>query len=121
MNMTNQEKGNEGRGVPGWLELYDLSLHSDVEARTPLDAYIRGIVDFGNHSFKPSEDTISGESREPPINMGRTPGWVELSKPQFYGDIVARLPEKPYVKGFVDEDNHFYPYGKTIVMPRFEL
>ena len=119
--MTNQEKRNEERGVPGWLELYDLSLHSDVEARTPLGAYIRGTVDFGNRSFKPGGETIYGESKEPPIDMGRTPGWVELSKVQFYGDMVARLPQEPYVKGFVDRDNHFYPYGKTIVMPRFEL
>ncbi len=121
MNMTNQEQRKEERGVPGWLELYDLSLHSDVEARTPLGAYILGIVDLQNNSFKPSGETIDGNAIERPSDIGGTPGWVELSNLQFYGDMVARTPIPPYVHGFMDRDNHFYPDGKTIVVSSFPL
>ncbi len=116
--MTNQEKRNEERGVPGWLELYDLSLHRDFEARTPLGAYIRGMVYSGNRKFEPSGETISGKLLEPPLEMGGTPGWVELRKVQFYGDMVAIAPTPPYVHGFMDRENHFYPDGETIVLSR---
>ena len=41
----NKKTKSEKNGVPGWLELYDLSLHKDVEAVAPKGAYIRGHVD----------------------------------------------------------------------------
>lgn len=112
--MTTQEKRNEQKGVPGWLELYDLSLHSDVEARSPLGAYIRGIVDFDTHSFEPSEENISGKPIEKPWEIGGTPGWVELRNVQFHGDMEAIQPSKPYMHGFMDRDNHFYPDGLLV-------
>lgn len=42
--MSTPEKNNQNRGIPGWLELYDLSLHGDMEAKIPLNAYIRGLI-----------------------------------------------------------------------------
>ena len=34
--MTNQETRNKAKGVAGWLEFYDLSVHSDVEVKHAL-------------------------------------------------------------------------------------
>ena len=113
--MTDQEKRNEERGVPGWLEFYYLSLHSDVEARTPLGPYIRGVVYLDNRSFEPSEKVISGELMKKPLEMGGTPGWVELRKVQFHGDMEAVQPNPPFVHGFMDRENHFYPDGLVVV------
>ena len=94
---------------PGWLELYDLSLHSNVEARTPLGPYIHGMVDLVNRRFEPDKLTISGEPMKKSSEISGTPGWVELRTVQFHGDMEAVRLIPPYVQGLMDEKNHFYP------------
>lgn len=109
--MTNQEV-TEVKGMPGWLEFYDLSLHTDVEPVVPKEPYIRGTVisKVGpDRRFEPGELTISGKPMKKSSEIGGTPGWVELRTVQFHGDMEAVQPIPPYVHGFMDEDNHFYP------------
>jgi hypothetical protein len=55
--ISTSEKTNQNRGMPGWLELYDLSLHGDMEARIPLNAYIRGLIG-GEKKFSPGSEVI---------------------------------------------------------------
>jgi hypothetical protein len=102
-------KISEETGTPGWLELYDLSLHSDVEARLPQGPYLRGQVDFEHRRFEPDELTILGTPMINPSEFGGTPGWVELSSLQFYGDMTAIQPSPPYIHGLMDSAQHFYP------------
>ena len=42
--MSIPEELNPNQGIPGWLELDDLSLHGDMVARIPKGAYIKGII-----------------------------------------------------------------------------
>ncbi|MDJ0715434.1 MAG: hypothetical protein QNJ54_14610 [Prochloraceae cyanobacterium] len=105
--MTNQKERVEHRGVPGWLELYDLSLHRDMEARIPMSPYIRGMVIFETR-FEP-DDEITGKAREKPPEAALTPGWVNLTNVQFHSDVEAIAPIPPYVHGEIDEQQHFYP------------
>jgi len=105
--MKKQEKESDQIGLPGWLELYDLSLHTDVEAVVPKGAYIRGKVD-GRNKFEPTT-TILGDLLKQPPETGVTPGWVELSTVIFHSDVEAVVPIPPNVRGGMDEDGHFYP------------
>ena len=33
---------------------------------------------------------------------------------QFHGDMEAIQPSKPYMHGFMDRENHFYPDGLLV-------
>ena len=101
------EKINQKLGTPGWLELYDLSLHGDMEAQTPKGAYIRGMIGT-KKEFAPTSE-ILGKAIPKPEEISSSPGWVELETLQFHRDIEAVAPIPPYVHGEMDEDNHFYP------------
>ena len=105
--MSAPEKISQNTGMPGWLELYDLSLHGDMEARIPINAYIRGTIG-GAKKFAPASE-ILGKVIPKPEGMSRNPGWVELETLQFHRDIEAVAPIPPYVHGEMDQDNHFYP------------
>ena len=105
--MTNQKIRGEEREVPGWLELYDLSLHTDVEASVPKGAYIRGIVGIETR-FEP-RTLILGNALKKAPESNVAPGWVELKTIEFHRDVegVSLIP--PYVHGVMDEEGHFYP------------
>jgi hypothetical protein len=51
----------EETGTPGWLELYDLSLHSDVESRLPYGPYIHGLMDAEDHFYPDQPFTVITE------------------------------------------------------------
>ncbi len=93
--------------IPGWLELHDLSLHADSEARTPYGPYIIGMVGPG-HRFH-FKGTISGNSIDTPPGFQGTPGWVELNTISFHQDFEAVQPHPPFVHGVMDNTHHFYP------------
>ena len=95
--MKDQETSGEDRGTPGWLELYDLSLHSDVDAVAPRGAYIRGNVGPETR-FEPTS-LILGEAVEKAPGTDVTPGWVDLSTVRFHPAMEAIAPHPPYVHG----------------------
>ena len=88
--------------TPGWLELYDLSLHSDVEAVAPQGLYIRGDVGPGR-DFVPTSGILGTAVGRPP-ETGVVRGWLELSGLEFHQMQEAVAPVKPYVEGVLDED-----------------
>lgn len=105
--MSAPEKRSQDRGMPGWLELYDLTLHKDMEAQSPKGSYIKGMIKEGERFFPTSE--ILGRAIQKPENIGQNSGWVELETRRFHSDIEAVAPHYPYVKGTKDQDGHFYP------------
>ena len=52
--VTKCENINKSQGQPDWLELYDLSLHSDTEVWSPKGAYIQGKIIEEQHFFTTS-------------------------------------------------------------------
>ena len=105
--MSTPEKTNQNRGIPGWLELYDLSLHGDMTSRIPINAHIRGMIG-GEKKFSPGSEVI-GTAISKPENMSPNPGWVELETLEFHSDREAVAPIPPYIYGEIDENQHFYP------------
>ncbi|MBN2000950.1 N-acetylmuramoyl-L-alanine amidase [candidate division KSB1 bacterium] len=105
--MNKKETNTERTGAPGWLELFDLSLHTDVEAVSPTGPYIRGTVD-GDTSFTPSSD-ILGPAGERPPRQNLNPGWIELKTLLVHRDTESVSPATPYVHGYFDEAGHFFP------------
>ena len=88
-------------------ELYDLHLHSDVEAVAPQGAYIRGIVGPGTR-FEPTSALLGDAVAKAPVT-DVTRGWVELRTLNTHRDMEAVAPIRPYVHGSIDEERHFYP------------
>lgn len=91
----------------GWLELYDLSLHQDIESISPNGAYIRGVLG-GENKFNPTSK-ILGKPIKKPSNTNFMPGWVELKTIIAHRDTEKLEPIDPYVKGLFDDDGYFYP------------
>ena len=102
--MTEQPAKEQEKGIPGWLELYDLSLHTDVEALLPKGAYIHGLVGPGK-KFEPESEILGNAVPKSP-ETHFTPGWVELRTVEFHRDMEAVAPIPPYVHGGI---GHFYP------------
>jgi hypothetical protein len=94
-------------GMPGWLELHDLSLHRDTEAVAPQGLYIQGRI--GEKGFFEPTSGIEGSAVGPVPGTGTTPGWVELHTRRFHRAVEAVAPARPYVEGVMDENGRFYP------------
>ncbi len=92
--------------MPGWLELYDLSLHGDMEARSPKGAYIRGSIG-PEPKFLPESEVLG--KAIPKQDDCQNSGWVELETLKFHHDIEAVAPIPPYIYVRRDEAGHFYP------------
>ena len=101
-------KISHSQGQPGWLELYDLSLHSDIEARSPRGLYIKGKINEEQRFFPTSE--VLGTAIPKPEDIGQNSGWVELENRRFHSEIEAVAPRHPYIKGIKDQDDNFYPH-----------
>lgn len=112
LNSNIEKTKFESKGVPGWLELFDLSLHKDFEAVAPKGAYIRGKIG-GQTKFEPLSDVL-GNVWEKPSLSNLTPGWVELKTISFHHDMDAVSPTKPYIRGEFDVNGHFYPINGII-------
>ncbi|MCM1983746.1 hypothetical protein [Lyngbya confervoides] len=93
--------------IPGWLELHDLSLHADSEARSPYGLYLTGRVGPG-HRFR-FKGSVSGTPIAKPPQLQGTPGWLEINTLTFHPEAEARPPHPPYLPGIMDHANHFYP------------
>ncbi len=93
----------------GWLELYDLRLHRDVESVSPIGAYIRGAFEVGKEKkFKPASG-ILGVPIEKPHGANLVPGWIDLSTVTIHRAMEAVEPIQPFVHGMVDDNGFFYP------------
>ena len=101
------EELNPNQGIPGWLELDDLSLHGDMVARIPKGAYVKGMIG-GEKPFFPISEML-GTAISKPEGVNSNHGWVELETLTFHRDIEAVAPIPPYVRGEMDENNNFYP------------
>lgn len=99
-------KEQKTSAVPGWLELYDLSTHRDVEALGPRGYHIRGMLG-GRATFEPTSEILGEALAQPPENA--IPGWLELMTLTTHRDMEAVAPVKPYVHGVLDDAGHFYP------------
>lgn len=99
-------KEQEVSAVPGWVELYDLRTHTDVEAVTARGYHVRGMVG-GTTPFEPTSGVLGTALHRPPEN--RVPGWLELTTLTTHGDMEAVTPLEPYVHGVLDDAGHFYP------------
>lgn len=95
------------RHESGWLELSNLTFHSDVEGVAPSGAYIRGTMDSENR-FTPKSE-ILGKPVEIPADTNLVPGWLELNTLAIHRDMEAVAPIKPYIRGEIDDQGRFYP------------
>jgi hypothetical protein len=46
--------------VPGWLELTTLSTHRDMEAVSPVEPYVHGVLDDAGHFYPDEPPRIQG-------------------------------------------------------------
>jgi hypothetical protein len=120
---TPRAPGNQGGGAlltrehpaamraPGWLELRDLSVHTDSEKGPPSEPYVRGAWVGG---FFDAAGDVVGKVGDPPRGRSVTRGYVELRTRAFYRNDAERTRTPPWVEGSRDDDSgSFFPAGKV--------
>jgi hypothetical protein len=114
--MTKGKLTGKETSIPGWLELDDLMLHKDMEARQPVGLHILGVV-MPDQSFVP-QSAILGKALQNPPETRLRPGWLDLKTVKFH-DVREKIgPKGPYLDGRLDASNHFYPDGREILYPK---
>jgi hypothetical protein len=95
--------------APQYMLLSDGRVHASSE--TPTGFYVAGRKE-GDRFIPVGKVQGSGE-------FGREglPGWMELSDGRFYGDMVARPPFPPYVRGYRVSGGEFRPSSRNVVYP----
>jgi hypothetical protein len=106
------EREQESVAMPGWMELYDLSIHRDVEAIAPTGYHVRGLINE-DRLFEPTSGVL-GEALYPPPES-TVPGWVELKTLASHRDMEAVAPVEPYVHGVFDNEGRFYPDEPPVI------
>jgi len=92
----------------GYLLLRDGSLH--VDDGTPITGlFVRGTLHDGRLA---AVGNVEGEG---PLGEAGQPGWLELADGSFRGDQTARVPFKPYLRGYRTRDGEFRPSTRTVV------
>lgn len=92
----------------GYLLLRDGSLHVDDGA--PISGlYVRGVLRDGRLA---ASGNVEGDG---PLGDAGQPGWLELADGSFHGDQTARVPFKPYLRGYRTPDGEFRPATRTVV------
>jgi len=97
-----------GGAKAGYLLLADGSIHSERDGVSK-GLFVRGKIE-GKH-FVPEGD-VKGEGE---LGSSGHPGWMELDDGTFYGDETARVPRRPYVRGYRGSDGQFRPALRTVV------
>ena len=93
--------------VPGWLELRDLSFHSDAEKGPPNEPWVRG--HWVGYFFDASGEIV-GQVGDPPKGRSLTRGYLELRTRTFYRQDAERARMPPMVEGSRDDDSGgFFP------------
>jgi hypothetical protein len=93
--------------APGWLELRDLSAHTDAEKGPPSEPYVRGAW-IGGY-FDATGDVV-GAVGDPPKGRSVTRGYLELRTRAFYRNDDKRSRIPPWIEGSRDDDSGgFFP------------
>lgn len=106
------ESEQASAAVPGWLELYGLSIHRDVEAVAPAGYHVQGLINEDG-SFEPTSEVVGEALYSPPEST--VPGWVELKTLATHRDMEAVAPIEPYVHGVFDNEGRFYPDEPPVI------
>jgi hypothetical protein len=98
--------------APGWLDLRDLSAHTDAEKIPPREPYVRGSWIGG--WFDATSDVI-GELGEPPKGRSLTRGYLELRSRTFYRSGDERTRIAPWIEGSRDDESGgFFPASSVV-------
>jgi hypothetical protein len=98
--------------APGWLELRDLTVHTDAEKGPPSEPYVRGSWIGG---FFDATGEIVGKVGDPPRGRSLTRGYLELRTRAFYRNDDSRAKIPPFVEGSRDDDSgSFFPAGQIV-------
>jgi hypothetical protein len=93
--------------APGWLELRDLSVHTDAEKDPPREPYVRGVWVGG---FFDATGDVAGPVGDPPKGRSLTRGYLELRTRAFYRATDERKRTPPWIEGSRDDDSGgFFP------------
>jgi hypothetical protein len=103
-----EKKNKEEKKQKGYMVLSDGSFHLESKG-LPQKLHVRGY--FKRGFFFP-EGNIEGEG--PFAGLGH-PGWMEISKGNFYGMETSRAPISPYIEGVISPGGEFRPYTRQII------
>jgi hypothetical protein len=91
----------------GWLDLRDLSAHTDAEKAPPREPYVRG--EWVGGWFDARGDVV-GTVGDPPKGRSVTRGYLELRTRAFYRASETRTRIPPWIEGSRDDDSGgFFP------------
>ncbi len=90
---------------PGYLLLADGSVHFAAPAG---GLFVRGLVTA--QGFVPTGE-VEGDGDMSQIGA---PGWLELKDGSFHGDMTARPPFPPYVRGCMRPNGRFAPAAREV-------
>ena len=101
-----QPEVEHAESTGGYELLSDGSIHPDREG-PPQGFYVIGTIRSSNkqgpHRFEPTGN-VRGTGQ---FGKSGHPGWLELHDGSFHGDEEARVPARPYVRGFRVSDRRF--------------
>src|SRR5262245_39607 len=87
---------------PGWLELRDLTSHTDAEKEAPREPFVRGVWIGG---FFDATGEITGTVGDPPKGRSLTRGYLELRTRSFYRPDDKRTRMPPWIEGSRDDES----------------
>jgi hypothetical protein len=91
----------------GWLELRDLSFHSNAEKAPPNEPWVRG--EWVGLFFDATGEIV-GAVGDPPKGRSLTRGYLELRTRTFYRQDAQRTRMPPWIEGARDDDSGgFFP------------
>jgi hypothetical protein len=98
--------------APGWLDLRDLSAHTDAEKEPPREPYVRGVWIGG--WFDATSDVV-GPVGDPPKGRSLTRGYLELRSRSFFRNTDERKRNPPWIEGSRDGDSGSFFPASTVV------
>lgn len=97
--------------TPGWLDLEDLSLHTDAEPEGPTGLHVRGRILGG--IFEPATGVEGGAL--PPMPQGLLAATLGLSDRSIVLERDGATARPPYLAGGFDENSgRFHPRDGTV-------
>ena len=98
--------------VPGWLELRDLTLHTDAEIGPPNEPYVRGSW-IG--SMFDATGGVVGTTGPAPKGRKLTRGWLDLRTRAFFRTDDPHRRAVPSLDGWRDEDTGGFHAAADVV------
>jgi hypothetical protein len=97
---------------PGWLELRDLTAHTDADKGPPSEPWVRGVWVGG---FFDATGEVVGKIGDPPRGRSLTRGYLELRTRAFYRNDEKRGRIPPWIEGARDDDSgSFFPAAQVV-------